>query len=243
MHLKWFSDINYDYAAFAFPYENWGFGISYHNLSMDEIQKYDINDILLNETYSPSDSMVTIAASYCINEKLSFGSNLKYINSKIESTYASTIAGDAGIIYSGLKSFDFGLSVQNFGGKLKYVQTQEDLPLNFKAGIGYHGNNEKNIIPKVYVDLNQGIENKLYVSAGTECDFFLKPGWGGSLRAGYRSRDINYAVNGFSAGGGIMFNDNIKIDFAWVPYGELGDTYSVSFIFILNDLFYGNSRK
>ena len=228
MHLSWFTDITYDYASFAFPYKEWGLAVAYQNLQVGSIQEYDVNDNKLNASYSPSDSLLTVSASRFLRKDLSAGASLKYINSNIESANASTIAGDAGMIYSGIKHFDFGIAIQNFGGKLTYVQTPEDLPLNFKAGVGYYMDPIRNMLPKFFLDINQPIETKPYVSIGSEVIFHLKDNIGAALRAGYRTQTTNNGVNGFSAGGGIILYKNIEIDFAWVPYGELGDTYAMS---------------
>jgi len=229
MHLQWFADINYDYLAFAMPYKKWGFAASYYNLSVGAIQSYDVNDNLLPNSYSPVDSCGSLAASVRLKDNLSCGLTVKYINSSIAGIGAATAAADTGIMLTG-KSFDCGASVQNLGGTLKYVQTQEYLPLNLKVGAAYHGDPKKKITPKFYADVNQGIETEAYVSGGTEVDFHFSENLEAALRCGYKSMGQDYGVSGFSAGGGLTINKNINLDLAWIPYGDFGDTYAVSLI-------------
>ena len=52
----------------------------------------------------------------------------------------------------------------------------------------------------------------------------LLDGIGYSLRSGYRTdSDVN-GLKGVAAGGGLTFG-RVSFDFAWVPFGELGNTY------------------
>ena len=120
--LNWLADIGFDYLSFALPYEKWGFGISYQNVLYGDIPAYDVNDNKLDTSYSPNDSLATVACAYRCRDDLSVGLSIKYVNSIIETVAATTVAGDAGMMYSVNKNFDLGLAVQNFGGTLTYVQ-------------------------------------------------------------------------------------------------------------------------
>ncbi|MFC1500990.1 PorV/PorQ family protein [Elusimicrobiota bacterium] len=235
MHLKWFQDINYQNLSYAAcPIGEHHFGASINYLSMDEIEKYDVNDNPLGSTYSPFDFSATFAYATPLREDFFVGANLKFISSQIDDTNAWTISEDLGATYTGFEKFTLGASIQNIGGSLKYVAEEEKLPLNLKVGAEYVWEYNDKIKPKFYMDINQSTELDPYINVAGEMDF--KPSdndkMSYSLRLGYRTRDRYSSGVGFSAGAGIVF-DNMGLDFAWAPYGELGETYGVSLNFKL----------
>lgn len=61
MHCMWFQDINYEHLSIAYPSKLGTFGFAANYLSMGAIEKYDVNDVSLNETYSPSDMAGTVS--------------------------------------------------------------------------------------------------------------------------------------------------------------------------------------
>jgi len=107
---------------------------------------------------------------------------------------------------------------------VKFIDETDPLPLNIKAGAAY----------KVLKDLTVAcdldeyiIDNKLYASVGAE--YWLKNVL--ALRSGYRfGYDTSSlgGIVGLGVGAGVKIW-GVTLDYAFVPFGDLGDTHRVSF--------------
>ena len=126
-------------------------------------------------------------------------------------------AGDVGGMYKN-DSFSAGLSMRNIGSAGGY-----SLPMNINAGAVFRAVNTK--------------DNKVLIAAGIEYLFNDAPSLSAGVeyvfadiiaaRAGYGIRfgDNNLdGITGVSGGIGINIS-NIKLDYAIVPYGDLGLTH------------------
>ena len=105
-----------------------------------------------------------------------------------------------------------GLAVQHVGSTLG----GDPLPLTYKLGLAFK-------MDPVLVACDAAVctDEQNYVTAGMEVP--LSPQF--SLRAGYRlNRDEG---SGLCAGLGVNL-DQVTLDYAFAPYGELGDTHRVS---------------
>ena len=223
MHAVWFEDIFYDWVSYARPIKNWGvFGIGVQYLSYGSIDQMD-NTGLNTGTFSPTDLAISVA--YAKNIKgFDLGVNLKYISSKIVNT-ATAYAADLGVMKKLMDDkLSLGAAVQNMGTALKYVSDQEPLPFNIKVGGAYKI--KSNWLGAI--DVNAPIDGPIYYGAGTEYIQRLKDNLVISGRAGYNTRNINTGgLNGFTVGLGIKYLD-YAIDYAFVPYGDLGNTNRIS---------------
>ncbi|MDI6704555.1 MAG: hypothetical protein QME40_07790, partial [bacterium] len=101
------------------------------------------------------------------------------------------------------------------------------LPLNIKAGAAYP---IRNFL--FALDVNKPIDNEMNFSLGIESWWFKIL----ALRAGYKLGTDNKLsehteiATGWSAGVGFNFK-SFQLDYAYVPYGDLGDTSRVSLLF------------
>lgn len=90
-------------------------------------------------TFSPSEFAITIGAARQWKERLSYGVNLKYIQSTLEAYKATALGADAGVYYENPESrFSMGLVLQNIGGQMStYYQgaAREKLPFNALLGV------------------------------------------------------------------------------------------------------------
>ena len=161
-------------------------------------------------------------ASFCqsVGDNIGLGLNVKMINETIADDISSTYALDAGISLSA-GGIRLGGAIQNLGGSIKDLE----LPRVIRAGASM-------ILGPITVsgDYVMPNDHAPYMSAGGE--FSL----GGALsaRAGmiiglddFGSGSSNLVPEGFTAGVGLGGN-NLSIDAAIVPYGDLGETYRAS---------------
>ena len=156
-----FEDANYSYLSFGIPLNQKvisdiskpyiGFSIYLTNLG-DMTQRSIINDTIVEKNISTEKNKIFIF-SYAekidrqttyITPKLksnfesSIGFNVKLINSKLLEYSANTYALDIGYFGSLTDiGLDFGFSLLNTLGKIKYIEEKNDLPTTFKAGVSY----------------------------------------------------------------------------------------------------------
>ncbi len=162
------------------------------------------------------------------------GLGLKAIHSSLAGRSAGTFAADFGVLgrdfsQLGEGSVDIGAYFQNLGPGLQLGSARDPLP--FQAGVGtmWHAYPNMNVLADAHLPVDQAP----YLSLGAE--YFRT--WADvafALRAGYsvRNRRNLSGAAGLTAGFGLDFS-RFKLDYAWVPMGELGSTHRVSLGFRL----------
>jgi len=241
MHNEWIVDFKYDFLAYIHPLKKGliknsfpgaiGGGLIYFNMG-----EFEGRDEYRNKTnpYTAHDAAGIVSYAQKVSRRLNLGVSLKYIHEKIEIEKAQGIAFDFGALYhTGIKNLNLGFTVQNLGPKMKFIEEPFSLPLVLTAGIAY-----------TYYGLNlacdirwQPIEERTNISLGTEYWPFKIF----ALRAGYLTHfltsnlkfaprdDVLGKFYGLGAGFGFRLGD-IGIDYAFVPYGDLGNTHRISFL-------------
>jgi hypothetical protein len=100
------------------------------------------------QSFRPREFAFDAGYSRKLNSKLGIGVSLKYINSNLANgtvngtTYkaGSTVAGDIGLFHSGTQGFNWGVTLNNLGGKIAYTSDADKrdfIPANFGAGVTY----------------------------------------------------------------------------------------------------------
>jgi len=223
MHAAWFEGMSYDWFSFTQEVLNVGtIGIGAQNMSYGSIKKLDSTG-LETGAMNPSDRAVTVSYG---NRFLGVpaGINVKYISSTIDSS-ASAYAFDFGVMM-GLRGdrLMIGAAIQNVGKGLKFVNVESPLPMNVKIGGAY--NFRKNWLAAL--DINSPVDSAVSFGAGTEYVHKMHDGLSFVLRAGYNTRNNDTGgINGITAGFGVKFS-GYSLDYAFVPYGNLGDTNRIS---------------
>lgn len=228
MHTDYLQSAFYDFASYAQKIGTLGtFGLGFQYFTPNAID--ETNEFGTVGSFKPYDSAVTLGWA----RKMKFvgskgdvlvGASGKFIRSKIIET-AMSGAGDFGIVWNQWKSLWLAAGVQNIGDGIKFKNESDDLPLNVKVGSAYQF--FKSLI--VALDANFPRDNDPNVSIGTEYQFPVGNEIGLLGRAGYQSRtaaDIQ-GVSSVSAGLGVKWKC-YGLDFAWVPFGKLGNSYRVS---------------
>lgn len=211
MYMKWISDIRYSFLGYTHPVgEDVSFGISGIYLST----KVDGRDEIGQKTGDIDFGSFagTVNCSYLFSEWSSWGVNIKYIKEDIGSDKIKASAYDIGNLYRFLDGkLRFGLSAQNLGSKIG----KDNLPLNFKVGAAVLPWEDKFTFA---FDANFPNDNKEHFNVGIE----YQPVELIAMRCGYPS----------SFGIGIIHKGEYtagSIDIAYLPYGDLGDVYKVSY--------------
>ncbi|MFH1784760.1 MAG: PorV/PorQ family protein [bacterium] len=237
MHTQWISDITYDYVGYVSPVGKGAIGISGVYLSSGSMDRRGSGGEALG-SFGAYDTSVALSYARQLTGVVHMGINVKLIQQSIEDETANGFAVDIGQMYmlpvSGLSA---GIAVQNIGPQMKFIEEPFSLPLTVTAGVGY----------KMLGGLTLGMDVKHQVvdsitsiSVGTE--YF--PVSMLALRAGYLAKmlkstddfgsvagqDTNMAsLTGLGAGVGFKLGST-SVDYAFVPYGDLGNTHRISIL-------------
>jgi len=208
---------------------------------------YVPNSTLNGDVYGAGGTVFGIAYSWQAAKSFSVGATLKLINQKVALEEGWIPAMDLGILVNtSLPGFDLGMVLQNVSFmQMNQVQGAPDapLPLNLKFGLGYKAKrlftSEDDPRDSIAFDVD-GIlplspaNMPFAVNAGVEYgmnfgDTFFKPRIGYRLDGNQLISDLGW-FNGFTFGFGISRNfdgADISIDYAFIPYGDLGQSQRV----------------
>lgn len=187
---------------------------------------------------------MAIICSYTKQYSLTdFGMSLKVITSKLYGQSANSLAMDMGFIFrdklSGHSGTDMALSVRNLGFPMKLGTKTSPLPLELAGGIAWHYTR----CCKIVLEGKLPVDHSPYLLfAGEQFIPFSESteGAGLFLRVGYNfknHKELEF-MGAFTGGFGVRINP-INIDYALVPYGDLGNTHRVTFSYAFN---MGNSN-
>jgi hypothetical protein len=223
-HAIWFESVGYSAAAYNRAFGKTGvFAVGAQMLNYGKIDSLD-NTGAADGTFSPRDSVLSLAWGREMGGGLSAGAAAKYLSTRIDKS-AAAFMGDFGgqFRYRGFRS---GFAVQNIGTKVKFNDTAESLPVNTRLGLGYELKSFG-----VYGDANLPESAEAWYALGAE---YRAPAAGKVLavfRAGYSTRAAQ-ARGGktipFSFGIGLGM-DAYELDYAMTPYGNLGQAHQFTF--------------
>lgn len=160
---------------------------------------------------------------------LRVGGALKAVRSAIAEVSGMTAALDAGIQADhvadvGDGPLDVGAAIANLGAPIKVGSVASPLPFAARVGADWHASPALSVL----LDVNLPVDQDPYVSFGGELGF-KQPGFGAALRLGFNqstTRSVD-GLTGITAGGGLDMK-GFRLDYAWVPYGDLGMTNRVT---------------
>lgn len=228
-HAEWLQGVNYEYFSCGRNFGSLGvvaFSLAYLSMGDMKLTKEDpLTGAYLegeDSSFTATDTALCFGYANSFN-KLLWGINVKMIRQVIEKEKARAFAFDLGAIYFIRDRIAaIGLVVQNIGPKIKFISEGHNLPTNFKFGCGFRLLNERLILA---LEVNKPIDN--YVSGHIGGDFLLADFF--SLRLGYKTTTINElgVLSGLSAGFGFEWQ-KFGINYAFVPYGDLGSTHRIS---------------
>jgi len=226
MHNQWFEGISQEYLALVFLGDRDAFALSVNYLSSGEIERRSSATEEPEGIFSSSDGALTLSYARYLTQSFSFGLNLKGIRGQIDNYEATGYAADIGFLYT-FSKVNLALVVQNLGTEMKFKEEAFSLPLTYKAGLALK------LLPDAILALEVRKEQDtdgLSYHAGAEVYLFNTL----ALRAGYNSKiadtelgETTSLSNGLTVGAGLKLG-KLNLDYAFVPYGELGNTQRIS---------------
>lgn len=214
-YSTWISGTSYSNFAAAFPFAKSTVGILYNLVSIGSMQETTVKQPAgTGRIFNPSESSLAVAFSQRILPGLSVGMALKTLSQNIDSANANGFGADFGAMWR-WEDYILGFSARNIVGSLG----NKALTNNYGLGLAYKFN------PYAFaIDANLPNDNVIQISAGVGFNYQ------NSLlsRIGFNSRSEQNAGGNFTIGLGYNFK-NMKIDYAFIPYGDLGQTHKFSF--------------
>ncbi|MEK6646826.1 MAG: PorV/PorQ family protein [Candidatus Firestonebacteria bacterium] len=237
MHNVWFIDTSYEYIGFVYPMQDRAIGISAGYLNLGTIEGKDSNDNVIS-SFKAYDMYVGLSYSERIEVgleeegRLLVGGTVKVIQEKIEETTATGFGVDIGGLFWLSEELSVGMIVQNIGTSMKYIEEKNSLPMNIKVGGAYRLLEDKELL--VSVDVSKPLDNKMIAGTGAEYKLYDKS-WGEMMiifRGGYKYQiggNDDIGLTGVSGGLGFVYS-LIEVDYAFVPYGRLGNSHRVALV-------------
>lgn len=207
----WFEDVRQGYLSIGFPSMGETLGLAANYVDMGTLEGRDeAGNPTGNFTASDLELMVGYAKK--ISPKLSFGFGAGIIQDTIAEDKKSAFLANVGLLTEVSKPLILGFAVQNIGTELG----GDPLPLTLRLGLALRRS------PFVIaLDLVKPTDDDIYYCAGAE--WWIEKIV--ALRIGYKSNQD--AGSGFTAGLGFKVA-TVDLDYAYVAYGDLGNTHRIS---------------
>lgn len=253
MHLESFGGVHYENLGLAVPAELVGFdiwgtvGMSYTLVAIDDTPRTRIQPGTVNIydqawadrgfMFTAGASVITFSYAWQATKLYSVGATFKTINEKIDTVDGWGMAGDIGLLSRPevVKGLSAGLTLQNIGSS----PTQgASLPMTMRIGLGYDWEapftkemqDDKLLLGSDLVMPIVPVDGVWHLNIGAEYQRWFNSKFA-ALRVGYRTPQELGALAGLTLGGGLgteLTGANLSLDYAWIPYGELGNMQRVS---------------
>ena len=207
---SWLQEINQGYLSFSFPLATGALGLGVNYVEMGKMEGRDEYGSPTGD-FTASDTHVFIG--YATKFKtVAWGLSLGTLQDVIKEDRKTSFLANVGFLYPVGEFLTLGLAAQNIGSRLG----ADPLPLTFKIGAA---SKLRRLI--LALDVAKPQDSEIYCCFGAE--WWLKGAL--AFRAGYKTNQD--AGEGITAGLGLKMG-KVSLDYAYVPYGDLGDTHRIS---------------
>lgn len=243
-HSALFQGVSYQSLAFVYPFgradgreriqtasNRHALGFAIYYLGVGDIERRSGDSTAAIGTFNSADAAYAFSYAHAPTDRLSVGVTGKYVSQTLDSYSGNAFAADVGALYrmnpNAERPLTVGAAVRHIGSKIGYVSTAQDpLPTTVTAGVAYQAS--KGFLADL--DVAKARDGDPYVALGAEAKKQLGENAGGAFRFGYTSaRKDNSGLNGITAGAGLSF-PKASFDFAWIPFGTLGDAFRFSLL-------------
>jgi hypothetical protein len=231
---SYLESMNYEFLSFVHPLAQnrdsstqRGIGVSAQYLGSGDITRTDIdangNFVNPGGSFSSHYASYNVAYGQTLTERLSMGVTGKLINAAIDNVSANAYAADIGTLYKLSSKINLAGTLTNLGTQLKFIDEGDSLPMELHLGGVYRPTQNWRVSSEV-----------VYPKTGLVA-FHAGMEWSPlemvSLRAGFKTDTLDglSPIAGFTMGLGLHVWGQ-EFAYAWVPYGDLGDTQYFSLL-------------
>jgi hypothetical protein len=227
MQTQWFQGLDYNFGAFALPTSAGTFGVSAATLEAEDLERRGADESSLG-SFSNLDSAYALSYGGKFGETMFAGATARMIRLEIADASASAWAGDLGLLKRLGDRYSLGLAARNFGQEIKFDEEGDPLPFVVDAGAAGRFVDGRLLAG---LTLSMPRDNDLQYAAGVEWAERNPEGFRYAARAGFRSMATDAdGASGITVGAGIGYR-KLDVDFAWVPMGDLGNTFRYAVLF------------
>ena len=240
-YLDWFMDVAQYSFSVAYTVDGIGtFGIMGMMADIGSIQETKVsylgyqngvyNPGLTGNTFNPKSMVFGISYAKDLNDRFTFGINVKYAYEDLIYYSKGAVIFDGGMSFkTGFKSIVVGASIRNFGSEIIYIDKNYPLPQTLNIGVStYLFSNDDPLISSLgdhslllSTDIIQPRDYDQQYAVGMEYAFSKML----YLRSGYLFNSDN---NGINLGAGFSFKGT-NFDYAFSNHGEfLGTVHRIS---------------
>jgi hypothetical protein len=231
-HLTYVEDVDQEAIAFGHAGRNEGisWAVSSNYLQVANITRTVATLQPSGDGFTDAGSLSTydmalgVSAASPVTEDLKAGGTVKFLRESLADASSSAGALDGGLFYrlSEEHAWNLGASAENIGFASKFADAAVKLPATGRVGISGQ--------PFAQWLLSSDFMKQLDTKGEFDIGAEVTPSRLISLRMGYRYALTNPDLGGlsnFSAGLGLRLNQ-ISLDYAYVPLGDLGTTHYIS---------------
>lgn len=215
-YRRWITGFHNQFGCLS--YHSFGTGLL---LSESRIESYDASNRPEGK-YIATSNITFLAYAYEFKKGLRAGISMKFLYENLGPCVGAGGVLDIGLLSSFPPFWRIGISIRDLGPGIYYSGSWFRPPISLRMG----GSFSLSDIFLIASDIDISENKRAYLSVGGEYKVDVV-----KLRLGYHTGPQSIKtlgiMSGFSSGLGIEYK-NIKIDYAFLPYGGLGITHWIS---------------
>ncbi|MCX5784339.1 MAG: PorV/PorQ family protein [Elusimicrobia bacterium] len=233
MHAQYLQGAGYQYGALALPIRKGSRGVlalSISNLGVNDLERRTQDTDLPVDYFDAANFAYSLSYARRATDRLCLGVTGKLVRVSIDNVSGNVLAADIGLRYrlgAGAGSpVDIAFVARNMGAKLKFGTEEDPIPSAIVFGVSAHP------LPELLLDLDliRYRDTDMIIAAGGEYRHKLSGKLQGLVRAGYSNHYKSAeGTSGVTLGAGLSLS-GLTVDFAWVPFGDLGNTFRYSLL-------------
>jgi hypothetical protein len=222
-HTEWVEGIRNECVSYGHVTGgDWALGAGASMLFSGAMTKYDRSGADTGD-FTENEGFASVAVAHAFEDNFSGGLAVKGIYQKVDKESASGYAVDAGLLYHD-ETWRFAVGGDNLGPKVKLYKESFDLPSGYKAAAAWRAYDSLWLTGQVARRPASGLSGSL----GAEYGVAVRGEDMLYARAGYLAGPGADAGSGLALGLGVG-NGDFKLDYAFTPFGDLGNVHRFSF--------------
>ncbi|OGH60521.1 MAG: hypothetical protein A3G34_03610 [Candidatus Lindowbacteria bacterium RIFCSPLOWO2_12_FULL_62_27] len=221
-YTNWLVDMKYSHVGYGLPMsDRTAIAFSGSVLDYGKIEGRDLTGFPIG-TIRGGDQILAFTLAHRRTKKLGVGLTIKAMREKLSDEKAKAVGFDFGMIQqTGVEGLFLGAAIQNLGSRITFVKQADPMPFTYRMGAAWHLFEYR---LQIGADALKRRDAPFEYNVGLE----YRPMKLLALRAGYSTE--NDLDDGLTAGFGIDVS-SLHFDYAYVPYGDLGNTHRMTLTF------------